>query len=82
MVYFGKLPHDDPDVIFAWGEGVSQCDGGLANHVFCGKRLRPAYGDEREKVGLRYIYDKSFIDELTERGYDISTLRFSIEKKK
>lgn len=79
---WGRLPHDDPDLCYAWGEGVSKCDGSLLHSIFGCKRQRAVYGEERERNhGYPVVFDPSFIEELQARGYDITTLRFSIQKK-
>lgn len=52
------------DLVFAWGDGIPSADAWLLNHHL-------ARGN-----GPR----KSLTDELIERGYDITTLRFSISK--
>lgn len=52
-------------------------DGHLAHLIFTGKRLREAFS----KGGLHNVFDPSFIDELKERGYDVETLRFSVQMK-
>lgn len=84
LLYYGKLPGDSPDIVGAWGgEGASSRDSKLLMNAFCSKRLSLAFSDEdRKKSGnLPYFWDKNLIDELTDRGYDISTLKFSIELK-
>ncbi len=47
-------------------------DGALVFDSFTSERFRPA----------SKIWSKSFVAELKERGYDITTLKFSIKKKK
>lgn len=80
VMFWGKLPHDSPDVCYAWGAaGANKCDGSLLNHVIGSPRMRIAYGAEREKQGP-YVWDKSLLDELKARGYDITTLRFYIRQ--
>lgn len=80
-VYYGIAERGDaPDICLAWGgNGANKRDSNLLHMVICGKRLRLAYGEERDKEGP-YVFDCSLIDELKTRGYDISTLRFSIQK--
>jgi hypothetical protein len=56
------------DIIYAF---PSRSDGHLLNNVFTSSRISP----------VDLMPQKSFIDELTMRGYDITTLRFSIKKK-
>lgn len=72
LVRYGKVPHDAPDVVIAWGDGVSKRDGAfLYYRLACGRPARLPDGEP----------ESSLIDELEARGYDITTLRFSIMKK-
>lgn len=82
-MYYGKLPGDTPDIFYAWGgDGARRCDGALLNYVFTQKRLRLVYGDEqKQNGGLNWKFDSSFLEELESRGYDITTLKFSIQRK-
>lgn len=77
---YGKMPGDAPDLCFAWGDGCSKRDGNLMHYIFCGKRQRVTYGNEKVEKGP-VVFDPSFVEELEARGYDITTLRFSIMKK-
>lgn len=80
IMFWGKLPHDSPDVCYAWGaDGANKCDGHLLNSILGSPRLRIAYGEEREKHG-QHVWDRSLLDELKARGYDITTLRFYIKQ--
>ena len=67
---WGKLPNDSPDIIYSWGEGTDRADRALLHHVF---------------GSPRYTYDgktdPGLFDELEARGYDLTTLKFSIEKR-
>ncbi len=83
LVYFGKLPHDGPDICYAWGGGgASKRDANLITHFFGGKRCEPVFGDERsQQGGLPYKWEPRLIEELEARGYDLTTLKFSIQKK-
>ena len=71
-VQYGKLPYDEPDLIFAWGDGTNKADSHLLMNALHEERYHP--------------FDKSWspgvVDELEKRGYDITTLKISIEKKK
>jgi hypothetical protein len=69
---WGKLPHDNPDILYINGEGTERCDSRLLHYVFSCRKFKP-FSDEQEK---------SFIEELELRGYDITTIKFSIMKKK
>ena len=60
---------EPPDLIYAYGDGVPRADMHiLHNTLSC----------------VRYVgagqFSPSFIDELKARGYDITTLRFSVQK--
>ncbi len=50
------------------------CDGHLVHWVFSGEHPR------RDLRTGQTVFDKSFITELKERGYDVTTLRFSVER--
>lgn len=85
LVYYGKLPHENPDIIFAWGGGgAAKCDANLLTYVFSGKRQRHIHDPEELKKngGYPIAFDPSLLEELETRGYDLTTLKFSIEKKK
>jgi hypothetical protein len=49
-------------------------DGYLLYDVFCSKRNRPSFNGP--------TLDPSFVEELEARGYDLTTLQFSIRKKR
>jgi len=70
-MFYGRLPGDNPDTIYSWGDGCSKRDGALLNMVIGG----PIW-DWNGKP------NKSLLDELKDRGYDITTLKFSIQKTK
>lgn len=76
-VYWGRLPHDNPDVVFAWqGDSMMKRDTSLLCNMFCSKQpdpfARPIFS----------VMRPSLVDELKARGYDITTLKFSIQKLK
>lgn len=77
---WGKLHHYDPDLVFCWGDGTSRADSALLYCVFSSKRERAAHTEEELRRG-RVVFDDSFLEELEKRGYDITTLKFSIQKK-
>jgi len=55
----------------------SKPDGHLLYNMLTMKRCRL---DGTQPNGI--TYDKAFTEELEERGYDITTLKFSIERKR
>lgn len=76
LVYWGKLPHDEPDMIYSWqGDSHMKRDTALlCNYI----------GIPQPDPHAKPLFSKmlpSLIDELVTRGYDITTLRFSIMKK-
>lgn len=78
-------PGDRPSLIYAWGEGCHKSDGGLLSHVLEGKRPRANFDLDRTKpfsIFDAVVYDPSLVKELEARGYDITTLQFSVQKKK
>jgi hypothetical protein len=69
---WGKFPNEEPDVCVVWGDnaGHNGRDSNLLMSVMCSPRNRY----------MSQIQDKSLIEELIERGYDITTIKFSIQK--
>ena len=75
-MYWGKLPHDNPDVVIEWkGDSSMKRDSNFLFYELCNEKP-----DIREKP-LFSKMKPSFIEELELRGYDITTLKFSIMKK-
>ena len=54
----------------------SSPDGHLLYGLLCADRQRYDYIDKT------VVFDPSFVKELERRGYDTTTLRFSVEKRK
>lgn len=77
-IYWGRDPHDKtPDVMLAWqGDRSMKADTNLLHYVMCSKRPDPFARPLFSKM------EPSFIEELQSRGYDITTIKFSIMKKK
>lgn len=63
------------DMCIFFGDGVPRHDRALIMNVFCSERSR------LDLSTTKHVYDKSFIEELEARGYDLDTLKFSIEHK-
>jgi hypothetical protein len=74
---WGKLPHDGPDMCYAWGPGIGSCDAHLLHNLL---NRQPLEHDYESRDRFPYKYGKSFMDELKERGYDITTLKFYVRK--
>jgi hypothetical protein len=76
IAYGRASRHDDPDLCVAWGAGgAAKPDARTAMNAFTEKRL--AYAFPSMQIEER----PSLIEELEARGYDIETLRFSIQRK-
>ena len=72
-MFYGRLPDDSaPDICYSWGDGCSKRDGALLNWVMASERPGLLPGDP---------YFPSLLKDLESRGYDISTLEFSIKKR-
>ncbi len=69
--------HSDPDLCCAWGpwEHRVSPDARMLLGVLSDKRMR--YGFPKMDI----IYEPSLREELEARGYDITTLKISIQKK-
>lgn len=65
----------EADMCIFYGENTPRCDRALVMNVFCAERPR------LNLSSTKYEFDKSPVDELEERGYDLDTLKFSIERK-
>lgn len=76
-IYWGKVQYDSPDIILAWqGDSTMKGDTRLLHYHLCCKRP-----DVFSKSPFSSM-NPSLIEELNNRGYDITTLKFSIMKKK
>lgn len=76
-MYWGREPRDCPDVMYAWqGEHSMRYDAKLLHYVLGSKHPDPFAQPIFSKM------EPSLIEELDRRGYDITTLKFSIMKKK
>ena len=74
--YYGRADRwSGLDVCYAWGPGAHKSDAHLLHNVISTDRLQLGF------PGGGHEFGPSFVKELESRGYDISTLRFSIQKK-
>lgn len=75
-VYWGVLKGDPtPDIVYHRGDGCPKPDGHLLCHAFGCKR--ESYDWQTRKP----ILAPSLLEELEARGYDLTTLKFTIKKK-
>lgn len=75
VMRWGKMPHDTPEMCYAWGEGASQRDTVLLHVVIASQHPDPVVQPLFSKM------KPSLLEELEARGYDLTTLKFSILKK-
>lgn len=69
---WGKLADSYPDLCYVWGKGTSRADARLLHNMLSLKPYMP----------LTKEFCPSFLEELDARGYDITTLKISVEKKR
>lgn len=62
------------DILYEWGEGVASGDWHLLHGAFGVRHSTPTPEGPR--------FDPSLLEELQARGYDLTTLRFSIRKRR
>lgn len=69
--WYGRDEAGDMGQCFQWGTGASKRDANfIANALYFEKGIPGSEGN------------RTFVKELEHRGYDLTTLRFSIDKKK
>jgi hypothetical protein len=76
-MYWGREPRDVPEIMLAWqGDSGMKRDANLLHYILCTKK---------PKVRIDGVdwsqMEPSLIEELHSRGYDLTTLKFSIKKK-
>jgi hypothetical protein len=75
-VQWGKIADHDPDLVYARGEGVPSADGWLFHDALTSPNWKGPLSRDK------FAFDPSLLEELEARGYDIKTLKISIEKKR
>ena len=69
------------DLEIAWGgEGAASWDGHLLHSHFCSRPVHPR--NMLDDIRNLPFDATTFTQELEKRGYDLKTLKFSIQKKK
>jgi len=76
LVKWGDSKEGGPDVYYCWGEGVPKRDGSYLQYVLGCTRANPLYPSRPGESSQ----EPSLLDGLKSRGYDLTTLRFSIKK--
>ncbi|MCY1465432.1 hypothetical protein D9M71_835720 [compost metagenome] len=74
VVIWAKEPHDEPCLNYFWRNSEAHNDAGSSS----GRRDTPILMEHFER--LTGMFGRTLKEELIERGYDISTLKFTIEK--
>ncbi|MBW3243404.1 hypothetical protein KUV57_12090 [Epibacterium sp. DP7N7-1] len=72
-IQWGYSADDGYDLFFCGGEGVPRADRSLMHYALTAQRWTGPFD------GMKF--EPSLIDQLASRGYDPSTLRFSIQKR-
>lgn len=75
VMKWGKMPHDKQEVCYAWGDGVTKADVHLLHNAVAGNWPDPF----SEPLFSNML--PSLLEGLDARGYDLTTIRFSIRKK-
>lgn len=82
LARWGKVKYADPDIVYAWGQGVPKGDSHLLHSALSAPRTRLNYDAKFPASRFDATIDEpSFLQELEARGYDLTTLRFSVQKK-
>lgn len=76
-VAWGYTADDGEAIYYCRGKGVPKVDGAMVHDMLASKRAHPVPG---ALFGVEW--EPSFLEELEARGYDVKTLKISIEKKK
>jgi hypothetical protein len=81
---WGKLPYDHPDICFGSGSKTNGgCDRALLHNELCHTWFELDMDKIKSGEGVSYKRKElSLIEELDRRGYDLSTLKFSIKMKR
>lgn len=75
IVYGRPDRHDAPDICAAWGgSGADKSDARTVMHALTERRMVRAF------PSMELEERPSLVEELEARGYDITTLRFTIER--
>lgn len=79
---WGRVDGNEPDLCYYWGPGISKCDSHLLHNTLSGKECSTNWDAPLGSPRILWTkYGNSFIKELEERGYDLTTLRFYVRKK-
>ncbi|NTF16825.1 hypothetical protein G6L37_00100 [Agrobacterium rubi] len=78
VVAWGRVDrHNKPSIVYAYPDRDGKCDSRIICDALEGERYRPSYSYD----GPGYEVDRSLLEELAARGYDLTTLRLTISKR-
>lgn len=79
---WGKIDrHNNPDLCYAWGKGIGKCDAHLLHNVLSSKRCATNWDAPLGSPRILWTkYEPSFLEELEDRGYDLTTLKVIVQK--
>jgi hypothetical protein len=69
------------DLLYEWGDGCKKADSSLLHHVIGCERQRFDFDAKKRGDAIPITWDPSFVKELELRGYDLTTLKFSVRKR-
>jgi hypothetical protein len=79
---WGRVDGNDPDLCYYWGSEISKRDSHLLHNTLCDKKCSTNWDVPLGSPRILWTkYGNSFIKELEERGYDLTTLRFYVRTK-
>lgn len=73
-----RMNNEVGDVVYEWGPGCKKADGAYLHWALGCERMQFAFGADKRTP---YEYVPSLLAELHARGYDLTTLKFSIKKR-
>ncbi len=77
LIYWGREPRGIPEIMFAWqGDSSMKRDTNLLHYMMATQHPDPQVTPIFSKM------KPSLFEELEARGYDLSTLEFTIKKRK
>jgi hypothetical protein len=79
---WGRIDGNNPDLCYYWGDGVPKSDSHLLHNTLSALKCETNWDAPLDSPRVMWTrYESSFIKELEERGYDLTTLRFYVRKK-
>lgn len=84
IVHYGRLPGDNPDIIYSWGgAGATKRHSNTLAYLLGAQRIEVARtAEEKAKAcGGEYFFGPTALELLDQAGFDLSTLHISIRVK-